>query len=144
MVPGGAVRNDGPLGTLFAARRRVEGEGDARDSGVGAGVLQDLQRRILETREDLQPDLLQRRRVGPAGARRRDEVHRLHVQAPRRIRDVPLEGVEIQHRRRDSVRTGRRRRARRGVPQARAQARTVLVAGSRLARAGRRRLHPSR
>ena len=96
---------------------------------------------IRAARHAVQSGEVRRRRVGEAREGRRDEVHRHHLQASRRLRDVQVEGQPVQHRRRDAVQARRAGGARRRVREARDATRLLLLAVAGLARAGRRGQH---
>ncbi len=67
--------------------------------------------------------------MGPDGERRRHAIHRHHLEAPRRLRAVRLEGERLERRRGHAVRQGPVGTAGRRLPQTRAQARLLLLAG---------------
>ena len=100
---------------------------------------QDPRRGIPRLRQGIQPGEVQRRRVGAHRQGRRHEIHRHHLQAPRRLCHVRLEGVRLEHRQghalwpRPVEGTGRR------LPEIRPQARLLLFAGAGLEQRRRRR-----
>ena len=122
VVPGRAPRYVRSLGRLQPARRRRVGHEQQEDS----------HRRLRKAAGDVQSDRLQRRRMGVAREIRRDEVHHHHEQAPRRLRNVRLEGVGLQRRRAHAVQEGCPEGARRGVPPPGPQA-VLLLLAARLA-----------
>ena len=100
-------------------------------------------RRIQGAGQAVQSHRLLRARHCGAGKIRRHEVHRHHLQAPRRLRHVRLEGRPVQHRRRHAVPPRPAARTRRRSAQAGHQARLLLLAGPGLDCA-RRRGHQAR
>ncbi len=89
-----------------------------RSLGLGEWIMNRSQIPVKEyetARHAVQPGQVQRRRVGPARPGRGHEVHRDHLEASRRLRDVQVEGEPVQRRRRDAVQARRAEGARRRV-----------------------------
>ena len=106
--------------------RRARGRPRRMDHEAGA----DPRRRIRNAGEAVQPRAVRRRCVGEDGEGRRHEVHHHHVQAPRRLRELRLEGLVVRHRRRDALPQGRDQGARqRGAPGGAALRRLLLDHG---------------
>ena len=75
---------------------------------------------LRRVRQAVQPREVRRRRVGEDRQGRRHEVHRDHLEAPRRLRHVPLQGQPLQHLRRHALQARPAGRTGRGLPEGRA------------------------
>ena len=132
MVARRPLRHVHPLGRLFRPRRHLQRQADQGHRRVDHEQRQDPRRRIPRLRQGVQPGEVQRRRMGAHGQGRRHEIHRHHLQAPRRLRHVRLEGLRLEHRQGHALRprpaegTGRR------LPEIRPQARLLLFPGAGL------------
>ena len=139
MVPRRQVRAVHPLGPLRDTGGRMERQALAGPGRMGDAPLGGAGQGVREARVPLQPGEVQRRRMGEAREGRGHEVHRHHVEAPRRLRDVQVEREPLQHRRRDAVQARHPEGARRRLRARRHPARFLLLAVAGLARAQRRR-----
>ena len=139
VVARGPLRHVHPLGALCAAGRRVEGPAHAGDRRVDHEQVPHPDRRIRAARRAVQPGEVRRRRLGPPGQAGGHALHGHHLEAPRRLRHVPLGLRPLQHRRCHAVPPRPDPGAGRGLPAPRAEVRRLLLAGPRLARARRRR-----
>ncbi len=93
MVPGGSFRHVHPLGRLQRARR----------GRMGHEQREDAHRPSTRTLPpQFNPMQVRRGGMGVAGQGGGHEVHHHHEQAPRRLRHVRLQGVELEHRGRDA------------------------------------------
>src|SRR2546427_187714 len=117
-----AVKTVRALGRLQRARRRR----------VGDEQPQNPVRRLREAAGVVQSCGVRRGGVGCAREIRGHEVHHHHEQASRRLRDVRLEGLRLQHRRAHALQEGCVEAARRGMPQTGPQA-VLLLFAARLA-----------
>ena len=115
-----------------------KGQADQRHWRVDHEPRQDSRRRIPRLRQGIQPGEIQRRRVGAPRQGGRHEIHRHHLQAPRRLCHVRLQGQRLEHRQSLAVRPRSAERTGRGLQEARAQARLLLLAGAGLEQPGRR------
>ena len=109
--------------------------------GIGEWIMNHGKIPVAEYAEichPVQPDEVQRRRVGPHRQERRHELHGDHLEAPRRLRDVSLRRQPLQHLRRHSVQTRPAEGAVRGMRRAGHQAGILLLSGPGLAPPGRR------
>ena len=95
LVPRRPVRAVHPLGRLFGARGRVERQDQLRR--VVPGRNQDARSQYEKFAGQFNPGEVRRQGMGPPGQRRRDEIHRHHLQAPRRLRHVPLRPDGLVH-----------------------------------------------
>ena len=104
VVARGPLRHVHPLGPVQRSRRHLPWQADRRHRRMDHEQRRNPRGRIRRLCQAIQPREVQRRRVGFHRQERRHEVHRHHLEASRRLRDVPLEGKSVQHRRRHAVR----------------------------------------
>ena len=92
VVPRGEVRPLHPLGPLRDPGRRVEGKGRPRDRRVDHEPREDPGPGVRGPRRAVEPREVRRRGLGAPRPGRGHEVHRHHLEAPRRLRALRLEG----------------------------------------------------
>ncbi len=69
-------------------------------AGIGEWIMNHAKIPVKEYEQlatAIQSSEIQRGRLGEDSRGRRDEIHRHHQQAPRRLRNVSLEGEQLQH-----------------------------------------------
>jgi alpha-L-fucosidase len=90
-------------GPLLDPGRRVEGQEDRRHRRVDHAQREDPGEGVRAARTAVQSREVQRRGVGAAGPGCRDEVRGLRLQAPRRLRHVPISRDQLQRVRRHAL-----------------------------------------
>ena len=118
-----------PLGRLFRPRRHLQWQTGSRHRRVDYASGQNPHGRIPPLRHGVQPDQVQRRRVGAHRKGCGHEIHRHHLKAPRRLRHVRLQGVGLEHCPRLAVQARPVAGTCRRLPEARAEARLLLLPG---------------
>jgi len=94
----GQVRSLHPLGALRDPRREWKGGGgqaDSRNRRVDHEPREDSCRGVRAAREAVEPREVRPRGLGAAREGRGHEVHRDHLQAPRRLRPLRLQGEPL-------------------------------------------------
>ena len=103
----------------------VEGRGGGRARRVADVPCSRTGGRVRGAGAPVQSPKVRRRAVGGPREARRRQVHRHHLQAPRRFRDIRLPQQRLRHRRRHTLRPGPRQGAGRLLPQGRHEARVL-------------------
>ncbi len=139
MVARGPFRDVHRLGRLLGACGHVQGKASGRRR-VDSAQLQDSAGGVQGVRQAVQSGEIRPGRLGGAGRSGGDEIHGHHLEAPRWLRPVRLEGEPLERGRGHALWQGPHRPVGRGRPKARPEVRPLLLPGPGLDQSRRRQV----